>query len=217
MLYLYDAADREIGVDDDNGPGTYSELNETLAAGEYYLRVSSFARAPGAYSLTVEVETTEATDPGAATPAESAEIVPLSADGQPVTARLTNSNMDVWFQVNVEERGLYAIATFPPSDGLGVDTVVELYNQDRSTRLGEDDDGGPDVLLVVKAIGTPSFSTGRGRGEVAGATPLFRVSFGPGPPLQWTLRGPVQHSPRGGRSRQVIPAGRLGFRRNDPV
>ena len=72
-------------------------------------------------------------------------------------------------------------------------------------------------LLMVKAIGTPSFSTGRGRGEVAGATPLFRVSFGPGPPLQWTLRGPVQHSPRGGRSRQVIPAGRLGFRRNDPV
>ena len=75
----------------------------------------------------------------------------------------------------------------------------------------------PLCLLVVKPIDMPSFSTGRGRGEVAGATPLFRVSFGPGPPLQWTLRGPVQHSPRGGRSRQVIPAGRLGFRRNDPV
>ena len=75
----------------------------------------------------------------------------------------------------------------------------------------------PLCLLVVKPIDTPSFSTGRGRGEVAGATPLFRVSFGLGPPLQWTLRGPVQHSPRGGRSRQVIPAGRLGFRRNDPA
>ncbi len=75
----------------------------------------------------------------------------------------------------------------------------------------------PLCLLVVKAIDTPSFSTGRGRGKVAGATPLFRVSFGLGPPLQWTLRGPVQHSPRGGRSRQVIPAGRLGFRKNDPA
>ena len=71
----------------------------------------------------------------------------------------------------------------------------------------------PLCLLVVKPIETPSVSAGRGRGEVAGATPLFRVSFGLGPPLQWTLRGPVQHSPLGGRSRQVIPAGRLGFRK----
>ena len=66
----------------------------------------------------------------------------------------------------------------------------------------------PLYLLVVKPIDTPRFSTGRGRGEVAGATPLFRVSFGPGPPLQWTLRGPVQHSPRGGRSRHSDPCGK---------
>ena len=153
VIRLYDD-DGEIGFDDDGGPGTYSVLRETLEPGEYYLRVSSFERAPGAYRLAVETADSEdatAQTTSAGLP-ETVTIVapqPLPADGRRVPARVTDG-MDIWFEVNVAVSGRYAIETHPPTSvDLGVDTVIELYDEGRSRRLGEDDDSKPNGYSLL--------------------------------------------------------------------
>ena len=153
IIRLYDESG-EIGVDDDGGPGTYSVLRETLEPGEYYLRVSSFGRAPGAYRLAVESEdsgvaTAQTTSAGLTEIVTSIARQPLPADGRRVTGRLTDA-MDMWFEVNVAESGMYVIETHPPTSlDVGVDTVITLYNEDGSTVLGEDDDGNPNGYSLL--------------------------------------------------------------------
>ena len=47
--------------------------------------------------------------------------------------------------------------------------------------------------------------------------PLFRVQCSSSPPRYLPARGPVQHSPGEAAPATMIPAGRPGFRRNDPA
>ena len=181
---------REIGFDDDGGLGTYSELRETLEPGVYYLRVSSFERSPGAYRITVETADRGSRDaPAPATSAGLAGIVmtvaplPLPADGQRVSASLADA-MDIWFELNVAESGMYAIETYPPTSvDLGVDTVVELYDEDRGTLLGEDDDGKPNGYSLLHERLSPNVTYFVRVSDFWGEGGDFTISVGSVPEL----------------------------------
>ena len=49
---------------------------------------------------------------------------------------------DAWYTFRVEESETYRIETIPPVDGVGIDTIVELYEADGATLRAEDDDSG---------------------------------------------------------------------------
>ena len=149
-LRLFDEFFREVGYDDDGGDGTYSFLSEQLAAGEYYLRVSSYNRTGGNYSLLFDQDAFPSglgrEIPSGALGAGQALQLPINSPQQ----GLVDGDDPAWFQFTIDDGGAYTISTSEPSSGFDVATVIRLYAEDQETQLGEDDDGGSAAFSLLR-------------------------------------------------------------------
>lgn len=147
VVRLYDANGVTVGVDDDSGFETYSELRKDLALGIYYLGVAGYFESKGRYRLSVVDATTDERNRAAERRALRKEATALAlGNGQSDT--LDGIDVRIYeFVVNEGESRTYTISTSAPADGsTGVDTVVRMYRyeSDREEPVGEDDDSGDD-------------------------------------------------------------------------
>ena len=88
---LYDSAGRELAADDDSGADTNFRIQRELAAGAYYVRVSSYGTGTGAYTLHLGIETDGGGSPDLAVGSLStsaSEVVP----GERITLSATVRN-----------------------------------------------------------------------------------------------------------------------------
>ncbi len=179
VLELYGADGvTQLGGDDDDGTSNCSRIDPNtdgwaanMAAGTYFLRVRAFsinATIPN-YTLTVSItdnlcgngalEGTETCDDGNAADFDGCsaqcqyelEGTAMGAGASFSGALNPAGNID-WFAVVVPQGYSVRAETFAPTDGqclAGNDTVIRLWQSDRTTEIIEDDDGGSSRCSLI--------------------------------------------------------------------
>lgn len=108
----------------------------------------------------------------------------ISSNGTPATRLLDNSQDEDWFQMDATSGRMYIIQT--SNLATGVDTVLEIYNQDL-TRLATNDNGGDGKasLLgwVAAANGVYFVRVTRGTTGTSGCDATYQLSVTEKPPI----------------------------------
>lgn len=160
-----------VGTDDDGGFDTCSRIDPTndawaaqMAAGTYFLRVRAYSSASTipSYTLAVSIASNICGNSNIETGEQCDDGNSLAFDGCSATCQWETAgtamgagasfsesispgrNVD-WYAVVVPSGYSIRAETFAPTDGVcssGNDTVVRLWQADRSTQITTDDDGG---------------------------------------------------------------------------
>ena len=167
-LYDTDGVTR-LGTDDDGGASNCSNINPvsdawtaSMAAGTYWMRVRGYSSGTviGSYDINVQiagnicgnnqVETGEQCDDGDISSGDGCSSTcqwetagMASGTGGSFTGAISPAGNIDWYQVTVQADESIRAETFVAADGACTsDTVIRLWQADRTTELGSDDDDG---------------------------------------------------------------------------
>ena len=158
-----------VGSDDDGGNGNCSNINPVadtfaanMAAGTYWLRVRAFSGSAQitSYTVTVQIATNFCGNGVVEAGEQCDDSDQTSGDGCSATCQWETAgtasgaggafmgaitpvgNVD-FYQLTVPQGSSVRAETFSPTDGAcGDDTVIRLFQADRTTQLATDDDDG---------------------------------------------------------------------------
>ena len=130
---LYDSTGNEVATNDDDGTGFNFRIQRELAAGTYYVRVSSFGTGTGAYTLHLSIENASGGDGDHGGSRSDATRVSLPSQ---TSGEIDPGNDDDYFRFEVSGRGTVLAHTTGSLDTVGV-----LYDS-TGNELATNDDGG---------------------------------------------------------------------------
>ena len=130
---LYDSAGGQLATNDDGGAGLNFRIQRELAAGTYYVRVSSYQSETGAYTLDLSIESAGGGDDdhGGSRSAATRVSLPSQTSGE-----IDPGDDEDYFRFEVSRRGEVLARTTG-----GLDTIGALYDS-AGGQLATNDDGG---------------------------------------------------------------------------
>ncbi len=148
-----------LASNDDGGPGLYSLISGLSApyTGTYHLKVRGFSSfSTGNYivqgSCTVPQPGDE-TEPNNTCPGEPYTL------GDQFNAAITPGGDEDWIHFDCNAGQLITMGTFEDAPLPTVDTKIELFEDDCTTLLASNDDGGPGLYSLIAGVVAPYTGT----------------------------------------------------------
>ena len=140
---LYDSAGQELATNDDGGERYNFRIQQELAAGVYYVRVSEFGRNnSGAYTLHIEAIDESCDDHCGVRTDATRVALPSQTAG-----RIDPADDDDYFRFEVSSRAEVRIRTTG-----GVDTYGTLYDSSGQELATDDDSGGSRFNFGIQRV-----------------------------------------------------------------
>ncbi|MGV6800676.1 MAG: pre-peptidase C-terminal domain-containing protein [bacterium] len=154
ILRIYDDTSTLIAVNDDGGPGLFSELTIAMTAGDYFVEAASFNDShAGEYTLEASL-----VDLGPDLIPDDLTTTEMLTVGTTVEEALNDVGDRDWFQFDVTSAGLYTFDLGPGASPAVPDTVLRLYDA-AGNLVAENDDAGffnlySSLDMVIAEAGT---------------------------------------------------------------
>jgi hypothetical protein len=146
LLTLYDNGGNEIAADDDSGDDYNARLSAFVPDGPAYIKADKYDGGRGIYTLFVRLREPVGLDEFEPdnTRQQAKEIAP----GSPQRRSFSDEDDADWASFRVTEAGYYVIQA-RGEDTNGLDTYIELFDQDGEL-IDEDDDGGEEYSARLR-------------------------------------------------------------------